>query len=573
MDSSHEASLMLVTCVGASHAALTYTFDGHAESAHYAGDAIRKLLRPKAISRVLIVHTQKVVENARTLEGLMAGLDVQRLPTSEAGTSDEALELFESVVTSLPEEGRLVLDLTHGPRQIAFLVFAAALYKEALNSELSIERALYCFQRGEHGDLVDVTVLKDLVRWALALTVAREHGSFGALKRTVGELAERLFRSKHPASAHFKRLPTAIKSLDESAGAGLPIELGIAARSTIDAIRDLRASESHVSSVPLRLCLEYLNDLASPLATAASELKKHEVKATANELKRQLAVARFYAENGDVRCLLCLRELIVNWVMLASGSAENWLDYGGSRRPAENQLNYWSKLSQNRDAAAFELDEARQRASKSWDALREKRNRVAHAGMSEDKVNLSRTRTDFAALCDLVEALVVEVTHLAPLPRDNERVLLTPLGNSPGVLFSALKLAKPTRAVVVCSAESRRHLEDVAARAGFPPDRIAPFEVHDPYGGVDEHGRFVVESKPLFHELVRAESLIVNMTGGTTVMQVVVQKIARKAQHEGAHVRDVAVVDRRSPIEQKERPFELGELVDLADDAAEGFSP
>lgn len=52
--------------------------------------------------------------------------------------------------------------------------------------------------------------------------------------------------------------------------------------------------------------------------------------------------------------------------------------------------------------------------------------------------------------------------------------------------------------------------------------------------------------------IMQADEVVVNITGGTTAMQHIVQQIARYAEELGRLARRVALVDRRSPQEQRD---------------------
>jgi len=55
--------------------------------------------------------------------------------------------------------------------------------------------------------------------------------------------------------------------------------------------------------------------------------------------------------------------------------------------------------------------------------------------------------------------------------------------------------------------------------------------------------------------------MVLNITGGTTAMQYIVQQIAALAAELGRPVRRAALVDRRLPQEQRDEPFVPGELI------------
>jgi len=69
--------------------------------------------------------------------------------------------------------------------------------------------------------------------------------------------------------------------------------------------------------------------------------------------------------------------------------------------------------------------------------------------------------------------------------------------------------------------------------------------------------------KDIVPAIIQADEVVVNITGGTTAMQHIVQQIAALAAELGRSVRRVALVDRRLPQEQREEPYVPGELIRL----------
>ncbi|MDF2440955.1 MAG: hypothetical protein JWN98_1939 [Abditibacteriota bacterium] len=159
-------------------------------------------------------------------------------------------------------------------------------------------------------------------------------------------------------------------------------------------------------------------------------------------------------------------------------------------------------------------------------------------------------------------------------------VLFSPLGLVYGTLYSAILLVRPQRVVVVTSPQAAVHLHSALDAARFYHSGFE-FEAHilnDPLSGFEEARRLARRLA------ARAEAHnVVNLTGGTTVLQDCVRSIAdilrsepsiensvtpeQDSMHNGHHVahlvREVAVVDRRSAADQSRAPLVVGELVEV----------
>lgn len=139
-------------------------------------------------------------------------------------------------------------------------------------------------------------------------------------------------------------------------------------------------------------------------------------------------------------------------------------------------------------------------------------------------------------------------------------VLFSPLGLSYGTLYSAILLTRPARVVIVTSPEAIVNLHATLDAARFF-HRSFEFETHvllDAQAGFDEGralARFLAKSG--------GEENIINLTGGTTVLQDCARSVADALRRGGQGAREIAVVDRRDYLEQRRAPLVLGELVEV----------
>jgi len=144
-----------------------------------------------------------------------------------------------------------------------------------------------------------------------------------------------------------------------------------------------------------------------------------------------------------------------------------------------------------------------------------------------------------------------------------QRVLISPMGLRPGVLYSALLTADPyrvKRCLVICSAESADSVAAACQAAGYSGE-VVLIQLADPFPSVDEiNGRAAEAAHYLDTEVV-----YVNITGGTTLMGVLAERIASEARRRHRTVRRFALVDRRPQSEQEADPFHLGETYWLDD--------
>jgi hypothetical protein len=139
-------------------------------------------------------------------------------------------------------------------------------------------------------------------------------------------------------------------------------------------------------------------------------------------------------------------------------------------------------------------------------------------------------------------------------------VLFSPLGLNYGVLYSAILLVRPARLVLITSPQAIGNLHSAtdAARFFHSQFEVETHMLDDPFAGFRE-GRTLAR---LLTASAGSKN-VVNLTGGTTVMQDCVRSLAQSLRAQEKTVREVAVIDRRSLEEQKRAPLVVGELIEV----------
>lgn len=136
-------------------------------------------------------------------------------------------------------------------------------------------------------------------------------------------------------------------------------------------------------------------------------------------------------------------------------------------------------------------------------------------------------------------------------------LLVSPLGLSKGLLYSALRHIQPNRLFVITSEGAAGSFEEIAQKAAWSGGSTIR-HMQDPHSGFNEAESLVgVALSAILH----AGQVVVNITGGTTAMQHIVQQIAARAKELSRPVRRVALVDWRTPQEQRDNPYVTGELI------------
>ncbi len=544
----------ILSAVGAGRLSkTTYDLDGQRCAGRFAVVAIAQILNLRGARASLLVTDLAERENlpglAIELQAFVITPAAVRVP--DGRTVAELEQIFLHIVETVQSDERVILDLTAGLRHLPFAYFAALTYLTAYKN-VTIDAIYYGAyelrdQESNVTPLLNVTSLFELTQWYHALQSAQETGSLGALQGLLHRQARRLGEERRQ-DARLNSLRKHVGVLASALMAGLPLEVGAHSRSLVTSLDAEGASHSPALALSLTRLATWANDwaLPDPAPKPASRL-------TEEELERQLRLAEWYVGHDSLpAALLVLREWLISLLMLRSNHAETWLGHG-VRQPFETRLN----ALQLRTTAGIATP-AEKTLDSLWQTITNARNNFAHAGMTPSPV--ATNKDNLRNVLQRCRALLnSDTVQQLPIP-DQGHLLITPLGRSSGVLYTGLRLLQPNYLVVVTSADVRSSVPDALDQAGY----IGPHHVlvvDNPFTDFGAAKQFM--TKEFQRRVVRFQNVIVNLTGGTTVLQYVADQLGQGAGELGVRVRRVALVDRRSPEEQRDSPYQLGELVTL----------
>jgi CRISPR-associated Csx2 family protein len=480
----------------------------------------------------------------------------ERIPAGRSET--EIWEVFSGVDCALRGAGEVVLDVTHAFRSLPLVLFGSLTYLAALR-DFRVRGVYYGAWEARAGDeapLLDLTPLPALLQWSYGARAFRETGNVRWLAELLRETKALLFR-RAAASRALGRLEAAFQVLGWTIPTGLPLESGIHARKGLDALDSIRTDRPELT--PLRPLVDELRETLEAIAIPSRTESKSAIALDTPEMSRQLRLARLYHRWGlDDRALLLLREWIVSRTLLAAGRGGKWLDYGGARRPVERAI---TALVERRRLAGREDAPDQSPLRSLWSRIADRRNRVAHAGIGPEMVN---------PVADVVKQLLLEcelrtgdsAAWSTARPGPTRRLLVTPFGRAPGVLFTALTRRAPDIALVVTSREARSTLDEVRTRSGWG-GAAHVFEVADAHACFGEVRRVIDWARP---HLLEASQIDINITGGTTALQYLAERVAGEASRLGVPFERIALIDRRELAEQTREPYVVGDVVPLTDD-------
>ncbi|MEX1028032.1 MAG: TM1812 family CRISPR-associated protein [Candidatus Paceibacterota bacterium] len=549
--------------------------DGECEC-RFSAVALWKLLpvehRPSEIWYLLTPEAREYAEQHILDETRQAGVPVHFVDLLGNETSDDSRAFLEIVAERLPQGCRLTLDVTRGLRHHAFLFYALALYLSEFRG-VRIGGAWYC--RWEiSGDpavprpFIDLKPVLDLARWVYALAVFRDQGQLLPMAQIIRPRVDRLRKhaqtqqndpALHKRASELQKITDALEKQSFANATGLPLETGKASRFVADRIQSLTATALG-SDLPLLGSLtQMIADAAESTAfcelPVASGNWKETTELNWQELQRQARMINAYLDRGDLSLGIGLmREWVISWMMWKNGRIDRWLGYS-ARKPEEQRLGAIGALLK-RDAGVIDPTPAQREYGIFWNQLSDElRNALLHHGMRQQAIE--EPPESLEKVRQFWNRLKRDEVELPEFGGGHGRLLICPIGLTPGVLFSAVSHTRPNRALVIASRESEAAIDDALSRAGGSVD-ILRLTMTNAHTGIKEFDILLNEAS---HWLFEADAIHANLTGGTTLMGVLVGELVKRATREyQRQVREFVLIDERPPEAQRADPWQLGHI-------------
>ena len=559
-----EQEHLLLTVLGNEPKRARYTLNDRVVEARLAPIALLKLLpEEERPDRVLALCTPEAKQDSWPLleDALGARCQVEAVDVGAGNTQRDINIFLENVTGVIPAGVALTVDVTHGFRHFSFLTYIAVLYLGALH-RVRIRGAYYgMLNRDAPSPFLDLRPLLDLPRWIHALEVLGDTGSTLPMARILKDGPP-----SQPAQDNAKDLT----SLSEAYLSGLPLELGWHAWNVREnRCKPLRKLFRDAHHLPLAdKLVERLAEILEPFGLDHPSPGlgwKGRIALSEPELKRQARIVDGLLERDSyATALRLMREWIVSWVIFRHGPEAQWLSHD-VRRAAESLLHAIRTIGADNGLRDALTDEQRALGCL-WAELAEVRNAYAHHGMRGDdlvrdpKLESIRRRV----LCFWKETLRSCPDFSLSLGESpGGRVLVSPIGLRPGVLFSALQAfrasgegGEPALCLVICSCETAGMIGEAIERAEYGGE-FEPLVLEDAFGGGSAEIKRIARAAR--GHFIGATEVLVNVTGGTTLMGLAADELATTARSLACPVRRFGLLDRRPAEQQDVDPYQAGE--------------
>jgi len=551
-------------------------------------DSVLAFCTPQASQKSLPVLKDEIEKLRKSRNHVSSPLEVNEQKVDTAASENFARFFCEEVLKTGAEE--IIFDLTHGPRHLVLYGLLGAQYLAALyddsGSPLVKTRGVYYGRLGEQrdsgsgpsradssssalsqaqtGHLHDLQPLLSLFEWIYALRTFTTSGDANPLARLIEQASDQ----------NSTKIARELRDISLARMAGLPLELGILSsrfirEERVGNFKKVLSKQKALLEDELSRVLEsFLRKFALDKENVSS---KRDMFLNHEELSREAKLIDDLLEHERIpQALGLMNEWTVSWVLLQDGRTDCWLDYRKTRSYGAAKLNALQAL---REHPEFQqnLSGDQRKLGEFWRQLSNLRNAYHHHGMRKGallgvKDDAERTRYDLEKVREYWSTLK-EFPQISPQAEGDGIVLVSPQGTARGVLFSAVMAAKkkiermPDKLLVICSKESAQTVEEALNRAGFDKS-FEKFELSDPLKGIDQIDKLSKQAEP---HLARAREVLVNLTGGTTLMGLVAAAVAERARKFGLIVRRFGLIDPRPYEEQRNDPYREGDAFWLED--------
>ena len=514
--------------------------------------------------------SSKYIEEIKKSFKTINSNSVHVLEISDGRNANECFEIAEKLINKIETIAgssypSIVLDLTMSLRHLPFIYFCALTYLTGLRG-FKIDGIYYgAFELKDKdtntSPIVNMTQMFKLIELYQSFIQVNKTGHFNNLAHIAKTDITQFIRFGNNNNVH-PNLITALKGplerLSVAFPAGLVRDIGKNSARLANAMDNFKANyEKENSPSSLNLLFKSFFQFEELINKWSTSNEKSDLNKS--ELEWQLDLINSYIEFGYYQnAAILLREWYINFLIFNYNcDLDKWLEKDIRSRYEAKLYKFFKTNSHNN------IDLL-------WGKVTEIRNKFAHAFMKiENEIKLITIKDKLIEIYENCQILLDSAQpNILKINDSNSKVLITPLGRSLGVLYSALSHFKPDHTIIITSDEVVHELDGIINKVNllennkYSSQNFTTIILNDPYIGFDEFKPILdkINNLPFLDSVYE---LIFNFTGGTTAMQFIVQSLAQKLSTRADIVTCKALIDKRSNVEQQNNPFVLSQVFDL----------
>ncbi len=490
---------------------------------------------------------------------------------------DALNELFE------PND-EIIFDITHAFRSIPVYITSLIRFFQVVRG-VRIKTVLYgAFEAKDENSnstpVFDLTPIIEVYNWTDSVTDFLHYDDSKKLTDLLKKYTNSFNKSKGLAMP-FKKINSQLNKFSKYILLSNSQKVSEGSRDIIKTLQEIekKSAKGGTPVLPPPL-IELLNKVHNEL----EEFSGVKEKFNKDLIERDIFLVKHYAKKSLYQqALTLLRELMIDYVLFAwKGELpiNAWLD----REIRQKAEAFLGVIDFQRGAGVkFLIDNEQEQTSIThnvsslFKTIANWRNMVNHAGRNKNSdeiknilknidYKLEEMIKEFEDLLNNEEVAGVVKELLDVQNNDLPVLLITPLGLSRGLLYTALKKVNPANLLVITTDSITNDIINEVMEKAEKDIPYQVFRLKDPFNDFNSWRDLV--KKESFIDLVRGKELVFNITGGTTALQYNIQKIHEYFRH-NVHfipVKSVVCIDKRPIQEQRANPYVVGEMEVLKDE-------
>ena len=566
----NERSHYLLTAIGINHVDTKYSLKDKTENGRFSTPALIKML-PKKPTKIFLLLTKGASEQKKLFENDVNDdkIEINEINIPDGINKNEINEILQKILKKIPKNCDLTIDITNGLRHFPFLLFTSALYLRSLKN-ININGVYYgaldLKNKNNEVPFVNISVILEMIEWFYAARMFAEEKNAKKLYNMI----EKSIQNTTADVGSIKKLNDKIIDFDLFYSTNFTLSLGDATKSFVDQFKkkgNVLKTTTDSETIPLLYELMVYISESIDQFKLNDDVKTHgnwksRYSLTTEELKRQISIIDSYLESGHyINAIQLMREWVVSRCIWSKNEkVDKWLTKK-TRRDVEQQLG--SINWQNEQKI---LQEDKKGLAELWNDLTRMRNSIAHCEMNEEKIKKDLETRIRKVWCKIKDKNEINEFWNPYIISSGGKLLVTPVGMSKGLLYTALSNISPDICIIITSKEAENGIEEAIKKASYNGGNIKKIVMKDPFAGDTEikdiKSNFLTPEYSEYRELIqKAEEIVVNLAGGTTMMQILVDDISKVANKMGKNIKKVVTIDRRDVMEQKKEPFVVGEVI------------
>ncbi|MGJ8454448.1 CRISPR-associated DxTHG motif protein [Pseudothermotoga sp. U03pept] len=441
-------------------------------------------------------------------------------------------DLVKKMTARVNNGDEVLLDITHSFRMIPLMAVVIALFlKETKDVEVRIVYGKYD-EVTKTTECVDITGLTEIVEWIYGAKLFREYGYSKTLAKLItGKNSESYKKQDQEKPKRLSSLASALEQLSLSVRLGSIRLLRQHLAKFLELFKDTTDTREEIQR-----CLPQLDLLIDSIIERYKKLDANsgDILLNEEELVAERELVKFYLRTDDLgMALRVCTEYLINILFFYQGKAD-----------PDKVLD----IKQRESANPYIL-------GKEAKTIKQARNHIAHFGFNKDELaGIGKLREAI----EKISETQLEDFSLKAKETSKLRAVLTPLGTTEGALYTVLNHFSPDLLVVVTSEQGKGILPNILEKACYNREHRVII-VKNPFTGIEETEQIVNQAKEYLKE---ATEVVINLTGGTTFLSYVIERIRDEIRH-GRTIKSVLAADERPYEEQKKNPYVVGKILEL----------